>query len=277
VDASLADTICCFNRHAAERSGYWLTTKCLKEAGGTEVSFYDSVSRKLLFVAPRGRSFKEWEKEPGARLALLPGRGGGVGRCARAAVHGRVRVVGGDASGAQPAGQEGQPVLYQPSQHRRGAAWLLGWIVMEAIDRDDGGPTTARTPTTRRAPRAPRGLDCREADSGWVCVRRPSKVRILRSAGLGGRGATRNLSGGVLDTPSPACAFSSALWVAGKHELTRSPAGDRERGAHGGTFRLLFSWSSRSSLPHIFSFQPFISGSYLWDAFMCLLQCSSPL
>lgn len=63
VDASLADNICCFNRHAAERSGYWLTTKFLKEAGGAEVSFYDSVSRKLLFVAPRGRSFKEWEKE----------------------------------------------------------------------------------------------------------------------------------------------------------------------------------------------------------------------
>ena len=63
VDASLADTICCFNRHAAERSGYWLTTRFLKEANSTEVSFYDSVTQKLLFVAPRGRSFKAWEKE----------------------------------------------------------------------------------------------------------------------------------------------------------------------------------------------------------------------
>ena len=60
-----ADKICCFNRHYAEHSGYWLSTKCLKEeseASG-EITFYDSVSGKPLFIAPRGRSWAEFVRE----------------------------------------------------------------------------------------------------------------------------------------------------------------------------------------------------------------------
>ena len=34
VDASLADRICCFNRHYAEHSGYWLRTAFLREVRG---------------------------------------------------------------------------------------------------------------------------------------------------------------------------------------------------------------------------------------------------
>jgi len=64
-DPKLADKICCYNRHYAEHSGYWLTTGFLKEAGkaGGETQFYDTVSGKLLFSAPRGRTWAEFEEE----------------------------------------------------------------------------------------------------------------------------------------------------------------------------------------------------------------------
>ncbi len=63
-----ADEICCHNRHYAEHSGYWTTTTFLKDVSanlkhGGELTFYDSVTGKPLFVAPRGRSFKAFVKE----------------------------------------------------------------------------------------------------------------------------------------------------------------------------------------------------------------------
>jgi peptide methionine sulfoxide reductase MsrB len=64
VDVKEADKICCFNRHYAERSGSWLKTQFLKEHNGDEeVTFYDSVTGKPLFVAPRGRSWKAFVDE----------------------------------------------------------------------------------------------------------------------------------------------------------------------------------------------------------------------
>jgi hypothetical protein len=62
-DPKLADRICCYNRHYAEHSGYFLTTSFLKTADRAETSFYDSVSGKLLFQAPKGRTWAEFEAE----------------------------------------------------------------------------------------------------------------------------------------------------------------------------------------------------------------------
>ncbi|KAJ1422741.1 hypothetical protein B484DRAFT_332077 [Ochromonadaceae sp. CCMP2298] len=63
-DWSVADRICCFNRHYAEYSGYWEKTNFLTEVDREgETTYYDSVSGKPLFVAPRGRSFEEFRKE----------------------------------------------------------------------------------------------------------------------------------------------------------------------------------------------------------------------
>ena len=62
-DFETADKICCFNRHYAEHSGYafksdktWINE--MKEKG--ELTFYDSVTGKPLFVAPRGRTIEEF-------------------------------------------------------------------------------------------------------------------------------------------------------------------------------------------------------------------------
>lgn len=64
VDAKLADRICSFNRHYAEPSGSWLSTAFLQTVNRTaETTFYDSVTGKPLFIAPRGRSWTEFEKE----------------------------------------------------------------------------------------------------------------------------------------------------------------------------------------------------------------------
>ena len=62
---STADKICCFNRHYAEHSGYWQGTSFLKEesAASGEITFFDSVSGKPLFVAPRGRSWSDFVSE----------------------------------------------------------------------------------------------------------------------------------------------------------------------------------------------------------------------
>jgi peptide methionine sulfoxide reductase MsrB len=63
-DQATADRICCFNRHYAEFSGYWLKTTFLAEVDRTkETTYYDSVTGKPLFIAPRGRSFEDFEKE----------------------------------------------------------------------------------------------------------------------------------------------------------------------------------------------------------------------
>jgi hypothetical protein len=60
-----ADNICCFNRHYAEHSGYWLKTNFLKELNkeGGPITFYDSVTGKPLFVAPKGRTWDEFIEE----------------------------------------------------------------------------------------------------------------------------------------------------------------------------------------------------------------------
>jgi len=63
VDRSTADRICSYNRHFAEYAGYWSSTSFLKEASRQGETFYDSVSGKALFVAPKGRSWDEFEKE----------------------------------------------------------------------------------------------------------------------------------------------------------------------------------------------------------------------
>ena len=62
-DEAVADNICCYNRHYAEFSGYWEQTKFLTEANTTETTFYDSVTGKPLFIAPRGRSFDAFKRE----------------------------------------------------------------------------------------------------------------------------------------------------------------------------------------------------------------------
>ena len=64
IPNALASRICSYNRHYAEPSGSWTGTSFLREvdrAGAT--TFYDSVTGRPLFVAPRGRSFEEWERE----------------------------------------------------------------------------------------------------------------------------------------------------------------------------------------------------------------------
>ena len=67
VDRKVADRICSFNRHYAEHSGYFESTEWLssvKDAG--EVTYYDSVTGKPLFIAPRGRTFAEFAEESAA-------------------------------------------------------------------------------------------------------------------------------------------------------------------------------------------------------------------
>lgn len=64
VDPKLADKICNFNRHYAERSGYFLTTSYVADARKEgEITYHDSNTGKPLFVAPRGRSFDEFVAE----------------------------------------------------------------------------------------------------------------------------------------------------------------------------------------------------------------------
>ena len=64
-DPELADRICNYNRHWAEHAGYWTTeTNFLKEISDvSEIEFYDSVTGKKLFVAPRGRTMAKFIAE----------------------------------------------------------------------------------------------------------------------------------------------------------------------------------------------------------------------
>lgn len=57
--------ICCFNRHFAEPATSWERSTFLADLGtsDTPIEFYDSVSGKLLFTAPIGRSADEFVKE----------------------------------------------------------------------------------------------------------------------------------------------------------------------------------------------------------------------
>jgi len=68
-DVKKADEICSFNRHYAEHSGYfkrtsWTGDILAKSDGPTE--YYDSVTGKLLFTAPIGRSTEDFIRESAA-------------------------------------------------------------------------------------------------------------------------------------------------------------------------------------------------------------------
>jgi peptide methionine sulfoxide reductase MsrB len=68
-DWAKADDISCFNRHWAERAGYWETTDFFAEEGketkkrSGPVIFYDSVTSEPLFQAPVGRSWEDFVHE----------------------------------------------------------------------------------------------------------------------------------------------------------------------------------------------------------------------
>lgn len=63
-DVSLADRICNYNRHYAEHSGYFETTRWSKEVPQDEaIVYYDSNTGKPLFKAPIGRSFGAFLEE----------------------------------------------------------------------------------------------------------------------------------------------------------------------------------------------------------------------
>ena len=67
-DRKVADNICNFNRHYAEYRGYWQSTPFIQQAKeeyekNGEIKFYDSNTGKLLFIAPKGRSFDEFIQE----------------------------------------------------------------------------------------------------------------------------------------------------------------------------------------------------------------------
>jgi len=62
-DVKTADKICCWNRHYAEHSGYMETVNWVKEVKNKEVTYYDSVTGKPCFVAPRGRTWPEFLEE----------------------------------------------------------------------------------------------------------------------------------------------------------------------------------------------------------------------
>ena len=67
-DSKLANRICNYNRHYAEHNGYFEGTTFLKEGRKSAseddpVRFHDSNTGKQLFVAPKGRSFKQFEEE----------------------------------------------------------------------------------------------------------------------------------------------------------------------------------------------------------------------
>lgn len=65
VDVNLADRITNYNRRFAEFAGYWSQdTSFLKEVDtANPTKFYDSVTGKLLFTAPLGRSFEDFKDE----------------------------------------------------------------------------------------------------------------------------------------------------------------------------------------------------------------------
>ena len=65
VEVATADNICCFNRHYAEGSQSFATnTQYMSDLlSGGEVTYYDSITSKPLFVAPRGRSMESFLEE----------------------------------------------------------------------------------------------------------------------------------------------------------------------------------------------------------------------
>ena len=68
VDHKKADEIGCFNRHLAEFPGSWESTKLPAEmanqsAENSTIMFYDSVTGKPLFEAPKGRTWSDFHRE----------------------------------------------------------------------------------------------------------------------------------------------------------------------------------------------------------------------
>lgn len=69
--ASHITFVCCcpfdeqnYNRHYAEYSGYWEKTTFLADIEDKSLeNFYDSNTGKLLFVAPKDRTWDDWKKE----------------------------------------------------------------------------------------------------------------------------------------------------------------------------------------------------------------------
>jgi hypothetical protein len=68
-DSKLADRICNFNRHYAEHAGYFeqdtsfLSEESSSATESTPIDFYDPNTGKLLFTAPKDRSFQEFVQE----------------------------------------------------------------------------------------------------------------------------------------------------------------------------------------------------------------------
>ena len=63
-DIKTADRICNFNRAFAEYAGYFTTTRFFNEVDrAKETTYYDSITGKPLFIAPRGRTFEDFEAE----------------------------------------------------------------------------------------------------------------------------------------------------------------------------------------------------------------------
>ena len=64
ISNSLASRICSFNRHYAEPSGSFESTSYFSEIDRTkETTYYDSVTGRPLFIAPRGRTFEAFAAE----------------------------------------------------------------------------------------------------------------------------------------------------------------------------------------------------------------------
>lgn len=67
-DTDTADRICNYNRHYAERSGYWRSADFIQDVASfvesdTPMTFYDSNTGKLLFTAPVDRSWDNFLQE----------------------------------------------------------------------------------------------------------------------------------------------------------------------------------------------------------------------
>lgn len=63
-DTKIADNICNFNRHYAEYAGYFTKETTFladtKDIGDDPIEFFDSNTGKLLFTAPKGRSYNDF-------------------------------------------------------------------------------------------------------------------------------------------------------------------------------------------------------------------------
>jgi peptide methionine sulfoxide reductase MsrB len=61
---STGNSICCHNRDYAEYFGYWQSTQFpFTQPASGEITFFDSVTGRPLFIAPRGRSYDSFVSE----------------------------------------------------------------------------------------------------------------------------------------------------------------------------------------------------------------------